>query len=262
MKNTISIIDTFTSNEFNGNPAAVYHMFDNKTTEWMQSFAAEINLSETAFLKRNKDNKWDLKWFTPKSEVDLCGHATLASAHYLWGENIVPNNQAIKFYTKSGILKCEKGIKYIYLYFPLFKISKINQIEQLNKSLGDQPDSLIKTNWDLIAVFKSPDQVKNLRPKFDELNKFSSRGVIVTAPGYDKFDFIARFFAPNLRINEDYVTGSIFCSLGPYWSMRLGLKYMTAYQASIRPGVIDLKVYNDKVRIGGEAKTILLGKSI
>ncbi len=262
MKNIISIIDTFTSEEFTGNPAGVYHMFDSKTINWMQSFAAEMNLSETAFIKKNNDNSWNLKWFSPKSEVDLCGHATLASAHYLWNENIVPKNEVIKFHTKSGVLKCEKGEKYIYLYFPVFKISEINLIKDLNKYLGENPESLKKTNWDLIAVFKNPDQVKNLNPKFDKLRKFSSRGIIVTAPGYDKYDFVARFFAPNIRINEDYVTGSIYCSLGPYWSMRLGLKYMTAYQASTRPGVIDIKVNNDKIRIGGQAKTILLGKSI
>lgn len=262
MKNIISIIDTFTDKAFLGNPAAVYHMVNYKNHKWMQSFASEMNLSETAFIKKRKNNDWSLKWFTPISEVDLCGHATLASAHYLWNEEIVPKNQIIKFHTRSGILECKKDKKYIYMYFPIINIKDINNIKGLSNCLGNKPEYLKKTKWDIIAIFKKSNEVINLNPNFEKLKKFSSRGVIVTAPGYDQYNFVARFFAPNLRINEDYVTGSIYCSLGPYWSNRLGVKKMKVYQASNRPGIIDLKMYKDKIRIGGQAKTITIGKSI
>ncbi len=261
MKNVISIIDTFTSKEFSGNPAAVYHMYEDKSTEWMQSFAAEINLSETAFLKKI-NNTWNLRWFTSNSEVDLCGHATLASAHYLWNEKIVKKNEVIKFDTRSGILKCRRDNKYIYMYFPLIQSEQINYIKGFGECLGCKPDYIRKNKWDIIAIYNNYSQILKLNPNFESLKKFSSRGVIITSPGFNGFNFASRFFAPNIRIDEDYVTGSIYCCLGPYWSKRLNLTHMTAYQASRRPGVIDLKVYDDKVRIGGQAKTITLGKSI
>ncbi|PPR79528.1 MAG: putative isomerase YddE [Alphaproteobacteria bacterium MarineAlpha2_Bin1] len=261
-KNIISIIDTFTNKEFTGNPAAVYHMFENKSNSWMQNFAAEMNLSETAFLKKKTYNYWYLKWFTPKTEVDLCGHGTLASAHYLWSQNLISQNDVIKFNTNSGILECVKDKKYIYMYFPLLKSININPIIDLSESLGKKPEFIRKTKWDLIAIYKNYQDVINLVPKFNKLKKFSTRGVIVTAPGNKNYNFFARFFAPNLRINEDYVTGSIYCSLAPYWSKRLGLTNMTAYQASERTGIIRLKVSDNKVRIGGQAKTIIIGKSI
>ncbi len=262
MKNILSIIDTFTSTEFSGNPAAVYHMKEDKTQFWMQKFAAEMNLSETAFLKKKTDNYWFLKWFTPVAEVELCGHATLASAHYLWSQELVSINDVIKFETKSGILECKTDNKYIYMYFPLIETKNIYHLNNLDKYLGNKPEYIKKSKWDLIAIFNNHNDIINLDPKFNELKQFSSRGVIVTSPGNEKYNFFARFFAPNLRVNEDYVTGSIYCSLAPYWSERLGLKNMIAYQASERPGIIDLKVYKDKVRIGGKAKTITIGKSI
>ncbi len=261
MKNIISIIDTFTLKEFSGNPAAVYHMIEERSTDWMQSFAAEINLSETAFLKIH-NNLWYLRWFTPNSEVDLCGHATLASAHYLWNEKIVKKNEIIKFKTRSGVLECQRDNKYIYMYFPIIDSMNINFPKGIEECLGINPEFIRKSEWDLIAIYKKPSQVIELNPRFDDLKKFSSRGIIVTSPGFNEFNFIARFFAPNIRINEDYVTGSIYCSLGPYWSKRLGLHNMTAYQASKRPGVIDLEIHENKIRIGGQAKTITIGKSI
>ena len=252
-------VDAFTDRPFSGNPAAVCLLREPRADDWMQAVAAEMNLSETAFLVP-EDDGYRLRWFTPKVEVDLCGHATLASAHVLWTEERVPLDKPLYFHTKSGLLKAVRRGELIELDFPLDPPSDASPPADLLPALGATAEYVGKGKFDYLVEVESEETVRSMKPDFARLAQIEVRGVIVTARSSSPdYAFVSRFFAPWAGINEDPVTGSAHCCLAPYWQARLGRSEMTAYQASARGGVVRVRVQGDRVMLGGQAVTILKG---
>ena len=252
-------VDAFTSEPFKGNPAAVCILEKEMTDSWMTGVAANMNLSETAFIIATEEkNKYKLRWFTPKVEVDLCGHATLATAHVLYENNYVPSLEAISFETKSGILKTHKNENYIQLDFPETPVTDTEIPKGIEEALGAKIIYSGKSIFDYFFLLEDEELLINLKPNFSELVKFDKRGIIVTA-GSKKYDFVSRFFAPQSGIDEDPVTGSAHCALYPYWSKKLNKKDLVAYQVSKRGGLLKLSSEGSRILISGEAVTILEG---
>lgn len=253
-------VDAFTDRPFAGNPAAVCLLSEERDANWMQAVAAEMNLSETAFVRPLGDS-FELRWFTPAIEVDLCGHATLASAHALWTEGVVNEGQPIRFHTKSGELTCAKYRDLIELDFPATPAKEATSPEGLLDALDVRPSFVGQSKFDKLVCVESEQVVRSLKPDFARLREISMRGVIVTSRSVDpRFDFVSRFFAPGAGIDEDPVTGSAHCCLGPYWSERLGKTEMTAFQASSRGGIVRVRVNGDRVILAGNAVTVLRGE--
>lgn len=252
-------IDAFTDTAFSGNPAVAMILDTMKEDGWLQNAAREMNVSDTAYLvKRN--GEYDLRWFTPEAEVDLCGHATLASAHYLWSEKLEDTNSEIIFHSKSGILKAKYINGWIELNFPSEVDSQTEIDETLINALGQKPVYVGKNRMDYIVQLENEDQVKNIKPDLNLLKTINSRGFIVTAQSQSNdYDFISRFFAPNIGINEDPVTGSAHCCLEPFWAKRLNKNEMTGYQASSRGGIVKVRGDNNRTFLLGKAVTILKG---
>ncbi|MEQ8360578.1 MAG: PhzF family phenazine biosynthesis protein [Cytophagales bacterium] len=256
MKLKIYQIDAFASEVFKGNPAAVIPLEKWLSDEVMQKIAEENNLAETAFFVK-KDELFEIRWFTPKLEVDLCGHATLASAHVII--NYLNNNsKTLRFSSKSSELNVRKEKDGLVLNFPAksFNIAKLP--DGLFEGLGALPIELYK-NDDYMMILDSEKEVRDINPDFNLLNKVDTRGIIVTAKG-DKVDFISRFFAPRVGINEDPVTGSAHTMLIPYWSKRLHKKEMSAQQISARGGHLHCVDLGERVEIKGTAVTYLVGE--
>lgn len=252
-------IDAFADRQFTGNPAAVCLLDDERDVQWMQAVAAEMNLSETAFV-RPLSAGFELRWFTPTVEVDLCGHATLASAHALWSENIVASDQAIPFDSKSGRLICTQQDNFIELDFPATPVKSAERSSELCEALGIEPSFRGTSKFDDLVLVESEEALRSIRPDFSKLRALPSRGVIVTSRSNDpQFDFVSRFFAPNAGVDEDPVTGSAHCALGPFWGEKLGKTDMTAYQASSRGGTVRVRIVGDRVFLGGNAVTVLKG---
>lgn len=256
------MVDAFTDRPFAGNPAAVCLLDEERDAEWMQAVAAEMNLSETAFVRPLEDGL-ELRWFTPAIEVELCGHATLASAHALWTQSVVDQQQPIRFHTKSGILTCTHNGDFIELDFPATPAHEAEPPPGLLDALGVRPSFVGRSKFDKFIVVESEQVVRSLKPDFARLRAISMRGVIVTSTSDDpRFDFVSRYFAPGAGINEDPVTGSAHCCLGPFWSERLGKTEMTAYQASAREGVVRVRVNGDRVILGGQAVMVMKGELV
>jgi len=253
-------VDAFTDKPFAGNPAAVCLLTEERSGRWMQSVAAEMNLPETAFVRKLEEG-YELRWFTPTVEVELCGHATLASAHILWDQGFMREDDPIRFYTRSGVLTCNRAAETIELNFPATPPIEAVPPAGLLEAFRIQPSFVGRSTNDLLLVVES-EQISELEPDLHALRGIAGiRGVIVSGPSTDpRFDFISRFFAPAAGIDEDPVTGSAHCCLGPYWSARLGKRTMTAYQASKRGGVLHVTVEGDRVILGGSAVTILQGE--
>ena len=250
-------IDAFTSQAFRGNPAAVCLLDGERDAQWMQDVAAEMNLSETAFLLRRDDGDYSLRWFTPAVEVALCGHATLASAHALYEEHGLTS---LRFQTKSGVLTAERTGNSIELDFPAIYEQRSEAPEGLLESLGvASPVYVGRNKFDYLVEVASEDEVRALDPDHARLRRIPVRGVIVTSRSAE-YDFVSRFFAPGSGIDEDPVTGSAHCCLTPYWSAKLGKDAMTAFQASKRGGVVRVRLTGDRVKLGGEAVTVLRGE--
>ncbi|OQX18050.1 MAG: oxidoreductase [Candidatus Altiarchaeales archaeon A3] len=251
-------VDAFTNKMFSGNPAGVCILASHKDENWMQNVAKEMNLSETAFLQKDNDNDgFKLRWFTPVREVELCGHATLASAHVLWETEILGENMEARFYTKSGLLTAKKTGKWIELNFPKEEDQETDAPEELLKALGVIPKYVGKNMMDYIVEVESEEIVRKLNPDFELLKKVNTRGVIVTSISSSKeYDFVSRFFGPAYGINEDPVTGSAHCCLGPFWQRKLNRNVFTAYQASERGGYVKVKVGSERVYLKGQAITV------
>ncbi|MDP9361746.1 MAG: PhzF family phenazine biosynthesis protein, partial [Acidobacteriota bacterium] len=252
-------IDAFTSEPFKGNPAAVCFLDGARDDRWMGNVAAEMNLSETAFLLP-ADDGWSLRWFTPAIEVDLCGHATLASAHAIWSENI-SSDDVLRFHTRSGVLTAKRDGHFIELDFPAKREEPIAAPAGLLDALGTTRATYVGRNqFDYIVELPSEDEVRNLRPDHAVLRQLPVRGVIVTSRANEgQYDFVSRFFAPGSGIDEDSVTGSSHCCLTPYWAQRLGRNELNAYQASPRGGAVRVRLDGDRVKLGGRAVTVLRG---
>jgi len=255
-------IDAFTNRPFSGNPAAVCLLEEERDSVWMQAVASEMNLSETAFI-RHLDDGFELRWFTPAIEVDLCGHATLASAHALWTESIVDPSEAIRFHTRSGVLTCTQRGEFIELDFPATPADETEPPVGLVEALGVQPGFIGSSKFDRLLVVESEQAVRSVKPDFAALRQIKMRGVIVTGLSNDpRFDFVSRYFAPDAGIDEDPVTGSAHCCLGPYWAEQLGKTKMAAFQASARGGEVRVRVNGDRVVLGGQAVTVLKGELV
>ncbi len=253
-------VDAFTDMPFRGNPAGVCILKNQKDEKWMQAVAAEMNVSETAFLFREGDH-YNLRWFTPVSEVDLCGHATLASAHVLYETKMEQPAATIVFKTKSGDLSSSSHGEFITLDFPAQPADEVEPPEALIGGLGMKPLYAGKSRVDYVVELPHDADVRNLEPNFEMLKTLDCRGIMVTSRSADEnFDFISRFFAPRYGVIEDPVTGSAHCTLADYWSKKLGKTEFNAYQASKRGGVIKLILRNDRVFLLGKAVTILKGE--
>ena len=258
---TITQVDAFTDKPFSGNPAAVCVLGAPRAEAWMQAVAREMNLSETAFLVP-RDGDYDLCWFTPTVEVALCGHATLASAHVLWEAGHLAADAQARFHTRSGLLTATRRDDWIELDFPALETNKISLVPDIEAGLGTNDIKFIgQSRLDyLVEVYEESD-VRNLKPNFSLLRQAGLRGVIVTARATTEgYDFVSRFFAPGAGVDEDPVTGSAHCALGPYWQARLGRDEFTAYQASARGGTVKVRVGGDRVYLGGQAVTVLRGE--
>src|SRR6202023_2797577 len=254
----ITQVDSFTDRPFAGNPAAVCLLTLTGDDSWIQLVAREMNLSETAFLVR-RDDGFDLRWFTPTVEVDLCGHATLASAHALWEEGHLQRDEQARFYTRSGPLTARSLGDWIEMDFPAKPEEPAPAPDGLIDGLGASPKYVGKNAFDYIVELDSEDTLRRLNPDFTLLGKIPVRGVIVTSRAAD-YDFVSRFFAPASGINEDPVTGSAHCCLGPFWRSRLNKTEFVAYQASARGGVVRVRLEGDRVLLGGQAVTVLRGE--
>lgn len=254
-------IDAFTDQPFRGNPAAVCLLDKERDTAWMQNVGAEMNLSETAFLLKREDG-WSLRWFTPAVEVDLCGHATLASTHALFSEGLLRANESARFHTRSGLLTATRDGEWIELNFPATPDKQADAPAGLLESLGVKKANYVGRNkFDYVIELESEDTVRNLSPDFGKLRSVDARGIVVTSRASNgKYDFVSRFFAPAVGVDEDPVTGSAHCCLTPFWSSRLGKNEMLAYQASRRGGIMRVRHDGDRVRLGGRAVTIFRGE--
>lgn len=252
-------IDAFTDKAFSGNPAAVCLLDNAPDADWMQDVAREMNLSETAFIVRREDGDWSLRWFTPGAEVDLCGHATLASAHFLWDLALIAPEEPARFHTRSGILTCVRDGEWIMMDFPALPTEAATEPDGLAAALGARPHAVWRSTWDILAEFATAQEVRDLAPDFRALLPFAERGVLVTAPGDGLYDFVSRFFAPVHRIDEDPVTGSAHCILTPFWADRLGKSEMLAYQASRRGGILKVATNGERINLGGKAVTVMTG---
>jgi PhzF family phenazine biosynthesis protein len=266
-------IDAFTDQPFRGNPAAVCLLDRERDAAWMQHVASEMNLSETAFLLRaacpeasRSEGEWDgwsLRWFTPAVEVDLCGHATLASAHALWGEK-ADDAPVLRFHTRSGLLTAERRGDWIELDFPVKREQKADAPAALFDALGaHDPVYVGRNEFDYLVELKSEDEVRSLTPDHAALRKIPVRGVIVTSRAANgEYDFVSRFFAPGSGVDEDPVTGSAHTCLAPYWSPRLGKNEFLAYQVSPRGGILRVRLDGERVKLGGRAVTVLRGELV
>lgn len=258
--------DAFAGRLFAGNPAAVIPLEDWLSDETLQAIAVENNLSETAYLVKQGEGRYRLRWFTPGYEVPLCGHATLASAHILYTE-LGETSDALKFETLSGELTVKRdGARYV-MDFPADPPTDTDAPDNLGEALGATPAAVLRGQY-LLAIFDDAKTVRGLAPDMHGLIALThpergvSDSVIVTAPGEGEFDFISRFFAPSAGIPEDPVTGSAHCTLTPYWAKRLGKEFLKAFQASPRGGVVGCRLLGDRVELTGAAVTYLRGRIV
>lgn len=255
----ISQVDAFTDRPFTGNPAAVCILPAAADARWMQDIAREMNLSETAFLVRQGDG-FDLRWFTPAVEIDLCGHATLASAHVLWSDGLLPQAAQARFHTRSGLLTADRRGEWIELDFPATGAEAATSPPGLNAALGITPRFVGRSRFDYLLEVDGEDVVRGCKPDFGALARVEARGVIVTSrAAASSYDFVSRFFAPRSGVDEDPVTGSAHCALAPYWSAKLGRPELVGYQASARGGTVRVRLRGDRVILGGQAVTVLRG---
>jgi PhzF family phenazine biosynthesis protein len=258
----ITQVDAFTSRPFAGNPAAVCVLEQARDEAWMRDLAREMNLSETAFLVP-QDDGFQLRWFTPAVEVDLCGHATLASAHVLWEEGHLPAGRQARFHTRSGLLLADRDGEWIQLDFPAKKEQPAAAPAGLAAALGAEPVYVGRNQFDYLVQLAGETVVRGLKPDFTALRRLPVRGIIVTSRADSpRYDFVSRFFAPGSGIDEDPVTGSAHCCLGPFWSARVGKTQFLAHQASARGGDVRVRVAGDRVYLGGQAVTVLRGSLV
>ncbi len=250
------IVDAFTDKPYSGNPAGVCILDKGLTDNLMQKIAREINHSETAFLLR-LGSKYSLRWFTPKTEVRLCGHATLAGAHILYETGFVGKDKKIEFETKSGILKANRIENMIELDFPQLFVEKCESNDIIETAFNVKTRFVGKSELRYLIEIDNVEKLKEIRPDFSLLQKSDRGAFMITAQSFDKFDFYSRFFAPGVGINEDPVTGSAHCFLAPYWSRKLNKTKMLAFQASERTGIIECELSNNnRVLLRGNAITM------
>jgi PhzF family phenazine biosynthesis protein len=257
MSQTIYQVDSFTEKRFSGNPAAVCITESGVDDAWMQDVAREMSVSETAFL-HPADTGYNLRWFTPLTEVNLCGHATLATAHVLWETGRNATDETLRFQTRSGELTAVKQGDWIEMDFPATVAREATCPPGLAEALGVQPRWVGRSAFDYLVEVHSEAVVRALKPNFIALLQLPVRGVLVTSfDTSQQYDFVSRFFAPAVGVNEDPVTGSAHCALAPYWAKRLKRNELRGYQASARGGEVKMRLEGDRVKLGGQAVTVL-----
>lgn len=257
MKLDIYQVDAFAEGVFSGNPASVVPLYEWLSDELMLNIARENNQSETAFYVP-KGEYFELRWFTPEMEIDLCGHATMAAAHviYEYGDYEDP---AVVFVTKSGRLFVDREEKGAYIMdFPVWPIKELQVTERVSNSIGVRPEALFANERDMMAVVASEKELRSIKPDYRKINELDAVCLTVTAPG-EEHDFVSRVFCPGAGIPEDPVTGSAHCSLVPYWAERLGRESMRAFQASKRGGVLGCEMAGDRIRLSGKAVLYMQG---
>lgn len=253
-------VDAFTDVPFRGNPAAVCLLDGPRGEGWMRRVAAEMNLSETAFLVP-RDGAWDLRWFTPRVEVDLCGHATLAAAHVLWEERLASPDESLRFLSASGPLAATLDGVWIELDFPAEPPEEVEPPDRLQATLGATPVWIGRNRLDWLVELATEGELSRIRPDAIGIAALGARGVIVTAvSSSEERDFVSRYFAPSAGIDEDPVTGSAHCALAPYWSKRTGKDEMVGYQASERGGTVRVRTASQRVFLAGQAVTVVRGE--
>lgn len=256
----IFLVDAFADGPFTGNPAGVCVLAEHAEDTWMQAFASEMNQAETAFVVRREDGDFDLQWFTPTVEVALCGHATLASAHALWGLYPDRKGETLGFHTKSGLLTAEPVPDGIRLDFPVTPATACEPPEGLEQALGARIVWCGMSKFDVFAELESDVAVRSLTPDIAAIGSVPVRGVAVTASSEKaEFDFVSRFFAPASGVAEDHATGSAHCALAPYWAEKLGKPKLRAFQASKRGGYLTVEVVGDRAGLIGRAVTVFEG---
>ncbi len=258
----IYTVDAFTDRPFAGNPAGVCLLEAPRDAVWMQAIAAEMNLSETAFLMPHPGDGFDLRWFTPAVEVSLCGHATLASAHVLWESGTLPAREVARFHTRSGVLSASRKNGAIELDFPAQEVLASDAAPGMIEALGVSPVFVGRNALDYLVEVAREEDVRGARPDHAWLVRLEARGIILTsrpASADGGFDFMSRFFAPGAGIDEDPVTGSAHCALAPYWAAKLGRSEMIGRQLSARGGTVRVRVTGDRVMLGGGAVTVMKG---
>ena len=259
MSNPIIIyqVDAFTDRPFKGNPAGVCILEEEMPEEWMQNIAAEMNLSETAFILP-ENNKFRIRYFTPDTEVPLCGHATLSSGHIMYETGIVEREREILFLSKEGELMISSSGDWITMNFPAFSLVPMKIPDDLERIIGTNPSELYRTGhgWTFVLL-KSEEEVRNMKPDFKAIKNSPFGDIIVTAPSADPgFDFCVRCFAPALGIDEDPVTGSAHCALVPFWHNKTGRREFVSHQVSKRGGILKVALKDNRVEISGQARTI------
>ncbi|HLJ23641.1 MAG TPA: PhzF family phenazine biosynthesis protein [Candidatus Acidoferrales bacterium] len=259
----ITQVDAFADRPFVGNPAAVCILEQPRDEQWMHLVAREMNLSETAFLVK-RDRGYDLRWFTPTVEIELCGHATLASAHVLWEDGHIDPNEPASFCTKSGVLTARKKDDWIEMNFPATPANlEPGSHEGLEAALGVRARSVGRSRFDRLVEVESEAALRSMKPDFTRLGQLDNRGIIVTsAASSPDYDYVSRFFAPAAGVDEDPVTGSAHCCLGPFWKERMGRDNLLGYQASARGGFVRTRCEGDRVFLSGQAVTVLRGELV
>lgn len=250
------LVDAFTNKPFSGNPAGVCILDSELSDDQMQLIAREINYSETAFVKK-RQNGYSLRWFTPKTEVDLCGHATLATAHILYEAGLTDKAEVINFETKSGLLTARLIGSQVELNFPQMFVSECESNTIIEKAFDIKPVYVGKNDVLYLVEIDDLNRLVNIDPDFSLLQKCDRGEFIITAKSDNSFDFYSRFFAPGVGINEDPVTGSAHCYLGPYWYKKLNKKIMNAFQASERTGILECELIADsRILLRGQVITM------
>lgn len=251
---TLHVVDAFTDRPFSGNPAAVWTGAGPADESWMRLVAREMNLSETAFAHPVAAGGFALRWFTPAAEVRLCGHATLATAFVLWKTGVLPAGAPARFHTLSGELTCVREEDWIAMDFPAARCVPVPPPPGLGEALGTEPVFCGQDGTDLLVELRDEAAVRGLRPDLRPIAAMPFRGVIATSRAdQDNLDFVSRFFAPSVGIDEDPVTGSAHCTLGPYWAAKLGRNKLTAFQASARGGTVKMEMRGERVILHGQA---------
>lgn len=248
-------VDSFTEEALQGNPAGVCVLDSWPSEVWLQLIAREMNLSETAYIVRSGDD-WELRWFTPLVEVDLCGHATLAAAHILWQEGYLQSDQEARFQTRSGILRAKREQDWIVLDFPAYETVSCAPNEDVLAALNVPIVAFGQNKSCFLVETESEAWVRKANPDFSRLLKVPLHVELTSRAEGDEYDFVSRVFAPSVGINEDPVTGSAHCTLGPYWATRLGKQELRAYQASARGGELIVRVFAERVQLLGHAVSI------
>lgn len=254
-------VDSFAHRPFTGNPAGVCILDNMPDDDWLQGVALDMNLSETAFLLK-QDQGWQLRWFTPTVEVDLCGHATLASAHILFTYGYEAADATLRFHTRSGELQATQQGDWLQLDFPAEPPVASPPPDGLLAALGCEVTFIGKNRMDYLVEVENEEVLLSLNPDYRTIRQIPVRGIIVTCRAeIDKdYDFVSRFFAPAAGVDEDPVTGSAHCCLSPYWAGKLGRKKLVGYQASARGGYVRTEVRGERVLLGGQAVTVLAGE--